>query len=316
MISDTRNIDSFKQSTFSNYKLSDVKTRLIHSLQTSDIHASCYWSVELICSNHYEKLWDIIFYFYSTYIHISNPKGIVYIDKRFKSFKTLYETNDNPFDLRNHPQIRLIFCEIMIMLCLSNKMYVMNYVDIPADDYNMALIYTKFKSGSDDYITPFYREDDPKHMMSLFNEFVFNVEIRNCFRCYYWLEYILGYEKILHKYKEKSKSGSRVLVELSMAHSKDIIWIIWEILVKMSEERGAIYKTMVTSALHLFTIRYSQTTKQSKKYLIYCAISFLTNDIDLNIPIINGELNIEEIFNNTNEIYNQLKKIQQINLLP
>jgi hypothetical protein len=316
MISDTRNMDSFKTSTFSNYKLTDVKNRLIHSLQVSDIHASCYWSVELVCSNHYERLWDIIFYFYSTYINVSNPKGIAYIDKRFKSFKLLYETNDNPFELRNHPQIRMIFCEIMVMLCLSDKLCVMNYVDVPKDDYNMTLIHTKYRAINDDYITPYYREDDPKHMMTLFNEFVFNLKIGNCFRAYYWLEFILGYEKILLKYKEKSTSGVRTLVHVSSSHSKDIIWIVWEIIIKMGEERGAIYKTLATSALHLFTIKYSQSSKQTKKYLIYCAISLITTNIDMNIPIFNGDMDMEVIMENTNQIYKQLIKIQQINLLP
>lgn len=315
MISDTRNIDSFKHSTFSNYKLSDVKTRLIHSLQVSDIHASCYWSVELICSNHYERLWDIILYFYSSYINISNPKGITYINKRFNSFKLLYEVNDNPFELRNHPQIRMIFCEIMIMLCLSDKISMINYVEIPHDDYNMTIIHTKYRSNNDTYITPYYKEDDPKHMMTFFNEFVFNLEIRNSFRAYYWLEFILGYEKLLHKYKEKSISGVRTLVTLSTSYSKDLIWIVWEIIIKMAEERGAIYKTLITSAMHLFTIKYSPSSKQSKKYLIYCAISLLTTNIDTNIPIFNGDINIEEIMDNTNQLYKQLTKIQQINLL-
>ena len=315
MISDTRNTDSFKTSTFSNYKLTDVKNRLIHSLQVSDIHASCYWSVELVCSNHFERLWEIIIYFYSTYINVSNPKGIIYIDNRFNSFKMLYESTDNPFELRNHPQIRLIFCEIMVMLCISNKLCMMNYVEIPTDDYNMTLIHTKYRANRDDYVKPYYKEDDPKHMMVFFNEFIFNLEIQNCFRAYYWLEFILGYEKILHKYKEKSTSGVRTLVQLSRNHSKDIIWIVWEIIIKMSEERGAIYKRLATSALNLFTIKYSPGSKQSKKYLIYFTISLLSSNVDMNIPIFNADMDIDEIMNNTNQIYNQLIKIQQINLL-
>jgi hypothetical protein len=84
----------------------------------------------------------------------------------------------------------------------------------------------------------------------------------------------------------------------------------------MAEERGAIYKRLIKSALQLFTIKYTSSSKQSKKYLIYCAISLLTTNIDMNIPIFNGEMDIDEIMNNTNVIYNQLIKIQQINLLP
>ena len=84
----------------------------------------------------------------------------------------------------------------------------------------------------------------------------------------------------------------------------------------MAEERGAIYKTLTTSALHLFTIKYSPSSKQSKKYLIYCAISLLTTNLDMNIPIFNGDMDMELIMENTNQIYKQLIKIQQIILLP
>jgi hypothetical protein len=191
----------------------------------------------------------------------------------------------------------------------------MNYVEIPTDDYNMTLIHTKYRANRDDYVTPYYREDDPKHMMTFFNEFIFNLQIQNCFRAYYWLEFILGYEKILHKYKEKSTSGARTIVQLTRNYSKDIIWIVWEIILKIAEEKGAIYKRLVTSTLNIFTIKYSPGSKQSKKYLIYFSISLLTSNVDMNIPIFNADIDIDEIMNNTTQIYNQLIKIQQINLL-
>jgi hypothetical protein len=36
----------------------------------------------------------------------------------------------------------------------------------------------------------------------------------------------------------------------------------------------------------------------------------------MNIPIFNGDMDMEVIIENTNQIYKQLIKIQQINLLP
>ena len=195
---DMTNLQTNKKYTFSNYKLTDVKNKLIHSIQVSDIETSCYWAVELICSNNFQKLWDIIFYFYATYIHISNPKAVNYLDSRFKTFKQIYESVEDPIVLTDNTQLRYIFGEIVTTLCLSKKMYMVNYVGVPHDDFNMALIYIKYKAPSQEYITPFYKENDPKHMISFFNEFIYNIESKNCFRAYYWLEYILGYEKILH----------------------------------------------------------------------------------------------------------------------
>jgi hypothetical protein len=310
------NTHVFKTSTFSNYKITDVKNRLIHSLQVSDVDTACYWVVELICSNNFQKLWEIIFYFYATYIHISNPKVINYLDSRYKTFKQIYESVEDPIVLKDNSQMRKLFGEIITLLCLSNKMYVINYVGIPNDDFNMALIYIKYKAPTQDYITPFYKENDPKHMITFFNEFIYNIEVRNCFRTYYWLEYILGYEKILHKYKEKSLAGVRDFILVSTTHSRDIIWIVWEILLTYSEQKGPFYFKLANSAFYLFSSRYSSTVKQSKKYFIYLVISFLLNEIDPNIPIIDANFDMDRIHQHTTNIYNELNKIHQNNLLP
>jgi len=313
---DMVNLQSNKKYTFSNYKLTDVKNKLVQSLQVSDIETSCYWTVELICSNNFQKLWEIIFYFYATYIHVSNPKAVNYLDSRFKTFKQIYESVENPIVLTDNIQLRHIFGEIVTMLCLSKKMYVVNYIGVPSDDFNMALIYIKYKAPSQDYITPFYRENDPKHMISFFNEFIYNIELKNCFRAYYWLEYILGYEKILHKYKEKSFAHIRDFIIVSTTHSRDIIWVFWEILLTYAEQKGAIYFKLATSSFYLFSSRYSASSKQSKKYFLYLAISFITNDIDINTPIMDTEIDMDIIHQHSTDIYNELKKIHQNNLLP
>jgi hypothetical protein len=41
----------------------------------------------------------------------------------------------------------------------------------------------------------------------------------------------------------------------------------------------------------------------------------ITSNIDMNIPIFDGDMDMEIIMENTNQIYKQLIKIQQINLL-
>ena len=303
------------KSTFSNYRVTDVKNRFIHSMQVSDVESACYWTMELICSNNFQKLWEIIFYFYATYIHISNPKVVNYIYSRFKTFKQIYESVDNPILLTDNLQLHHIFVEIITILCLSKKMYEVNYVSVPSDDFNMSLIYIKYKAPNQDYIIPFFKDNDPKHMKTFFNEFIYNIEVRNCFRTYYWFEYILGYEKLLLKYKEKSLAEVRDFITVSNIHSRDIIWIFWEILLTYSEKRGAIYFKLTTSAFYLFSVRYSQSVKQSKKYFIYLVISFLSNNIDLNIPIIDSDVVMDDIQQYANDLYKELKKIQQNNLL-
>ena len=49
-INDIRSIKEFKNITFSKYKKSSVKEKLIKSINSGKLEESCYWSAEFICS--------------------------------------------------------------------------------------------------------------------------------------------------------------------------------------------------------------------------------------------------------------------------
>ena len=59
-IVDKRNPKDFRGITFSGFKKSHVKTKLIECLLSCKIEDSSYWGVELICAGHYSDLWEII----------------------------------------------------------------------------------------------------------------------------------------------------------------------------------------------------------------------------------------------------------------
>ena len=70
LLNDKRTINEFKNKTFSKYSKTKVKKELLKSLYNSLIEPSCYWSVELICSGHYQDLWEIILLYMSCLNHI------------------------------------------------------------------------------------------------------------------------------------------------------------------------------------------------------------------------------------------------------
>ena len=55
--------NDFKATTFSKFKLTEVKKQLIDNMLKENIEQSCYWSAELVCSGHFPELWDCIFHF-------------------------------------------------------------------------------------------------------------------------------------------------------------------------------------------------------------------------------------------------------------
>ena len=48
-INDIRDSSDFRGVSFSNYKRSEVKKRLIDSLLSKNIEPACYWCAELLC---------------------------------------------------------------------------------------------------------------------------------------------------------------------------------------------------------------------------------------------------------------------------
>ena len=91
-------------------------------------------------------------------------------------------------------------------------------------------------------------------------------------------------------------------------YKNDIIWIFWDAILSESKKRDKICEKIINSYLNLFCIRYSSSCKNKRKYLIYACISFLTEKIDFDIPVIDKKNILENIVNNIDIIYLEIKK--------
>jgi len=64
---------------------------------------------------------------------------------------------------------------------------------------------------------------------------------------------------------------------------------------------------IIQSLLELYCIKYSAGSKKSKKYVVYAAINFITEEPKLDIPLIANKAFIDNVTSKINIIYKQVK---------
>lgn len=312
-ISDKRNAKDFKGVTFSKFKKTDAKKELLNSLINGRIEPACYWSAEYICAGHYLELWEIIIHFFSKYIHLGNPKLPLYIQMRFNDFKNI-ATNGyigNELKMRNNPKIRILFAEIVSILALSDKKHNLSPVKVNKNDFNMQEITDKLKADHVQYASSIFLHEDPKELFIALNEFAYNLSRNknNTIQCCYWLEWIMEFEALCKREKKELLScASRQIANVEEKLKKDIIWMVWELILMEATNRGRNIKKIVKALLDIFSIRYKTGCKKRRRFIMYNAISLITEDINFKKPIFNDEGKIDVVKSKIDIIYKQIKK--------
>jgi hypothetical protein len=99
-------------------------------------------------------------------------------------------------------------------------------------------------------------------------------------------------------------------------HQMDPVWILWEIITKhISSPRCTLSKKtvvikIINSLLHLYCVRFTPGSKKKRRYLLYFAISLITESYSTDKEIIlpqNKDI-IDVVSQKINSVYKQIKK--------
>jgi len=316
-INDKRSSAEFKGVTFSKFQKSKVRAELINCLITSKVEPACYWAAELICAGHYGDLWENIILFISRYIHLGNPKLPIYIAMRFKNFKDILSTGyiGNELAMRNNIKIRQLFAEIISVLCHSRKKHSLEAIKIQkADEFNMTHMASRLKAPTIKYVEDIFKPDDPKELFIAMNEFAYHLtkESKNSVSACYWLEWILEYETQCKQKKELCMGETRQFAPIQDKFKNDIIWLVWDIILhECANKKNPLMTKIVNALLEIFSIKYMSGVKKRRKFLIYYAISILTDPFDATIDIIANKTELDTIIKKIGIVYKDVKKNEE-----
>jgi len=315
-INDIRLEKELKIVSFSGYKKTEVVKQLYESIITSKVEESCYWSAELVCGGNYADLWNTILICMSKNIHFGNPKLPSYIDLRITAFREIMQNGyvGQELRLRNNDRLRRLFCEIMLVLCLSKKKHSVELIKLnKKETFELSKMSHRFKADKTTYANLIFRKEDPKELFVAINEIMYHLSpcSESISDICWWIEWLLAYEQECTKRKMKLICDRREYSCVPTTNQKELIWVIWESILNTVEGKTPFIKKTINSLFNIFTLRYSPGIVRKRRHIIYFAISILFEHINTNTPLISDKELVNSILSKINNIYKQIKKSEK-----
>jgi hypothetical protein len=316
-INDMRAQPDFKGVSFSKYKKPDVCKQLMENIKKCKLEPAAYWCAELICSGHYMDVWETILHYVGKHIHLGNPKIVIYLEKRYEIFRNIMIQGQylNELQLRNHPTIRKLFAELISTLALSNKNHSFEPIKINREEeFDMTQMTDRLKAPSMVYLDTIFKKEDPKELFIAMNEFAYNIskDKHNTVGACYWIEWAIDFDAICKKRKEPVYCQLRSEVPVEKKFRRDIIWLLWDILFHYCDLLENKYiSTLMSSIYTLFCIKYTTASCKKRRYLLYFAVSLLTEPVPTNIELMPNKQMVQNIAEKINMVYKQIKKNEE-----
>ena len=319
-INDTRSTPDFSKQSFSGFAIKDVVTVLNKSLIACKIEESVNWAVELLLSGQTERLWEKIFSISLKNININNPKLPMFLFKRYSKFVTLklkYSGSAKSsniagyLSLRNSQAVRNMMCEVCVIICNSTKLKALSLPKIKEGDFDLSYLKTRLVATDANIIGNKLKYGDPVEIKIPLNEFNFCIKTRKWELAIYWLAWVCEWERRNTKRDKHYICGVRKIEGVEEKYFTDIIWIIWEILIKEAPDlKNDDASSQIYALFKLYKFDFKPTKKSKRIFFILYAIKYFTEMYNFKNDIIPNHYQLIQACGNINLIFYDKKKYE------
>lgn len=325
-INDVRTKKDFSRISFSGYKRTEVESLLKKNILENKIEQAQYWCAELVCIGDFDKLWEVFFLLSSKNIHIANPRLFPYLHAKYNLYESIKSTGYHDYEIamRNNNKIRECFSEIVCVLCLSPKMPVLTPLKMKKNELSILNLQGMLYAETTDHGRKFLKGDDPEELLISVNELAY-LCFENTSQCInklhnviFWLHWILSYEEHCRINKMPFECATRQANDnsLTLSHKKDVVWIIWDIILEsnltttLQESSRKTIHRILESLIFFYKKKFTHSCKKRKITLLYYAFQLLFMSPDMNIKLLSndGRNVTETIKQNINIIYEKIKE--------
>jgi hypothetical protein len=158
------------------------------------------------------------------------------------------------------------------------------------------------------------KKDDPHELWIAINEFTFHItsnakHIPNMTLACYWVEWIIEFDVICKKRKQYCICETRDKTPVEHKYKKEIIWILWDALFYVVlEKKNEFLHQLLVSLFHLFCMKFTPACVRKRRYLLYFAVSVVTDTVNTDMEMIHNKPLLKVTINEINVIYKQIKK--------
>ena len=127
---------------------------------------------------------------------------------------------------------------------------------------------------------------------------------------FYWMSWLIEWD---NKYKNNPNytGESRKIKSLDAKYQKDIVWVLWEIIISETNTRNIEnISTQILALYQLYKFNYSPGKRKSRLSLMIHAITLLSLNVNWNTQLTQKQETIKQVCVQINKLYIDIKQNQ------